>query len=234
MPTPAPKLILPQSFSLVSKGPPRVLLSEGKRYVEQLDAKGKSYPNAQFIAGDDASDSIFAEGLAMQAVGEKRREVARRNSGGQSTNDSPDSLVSADIALANARSENAELRIQLDALRLSNESLSSEVGSQQERINGLERENVRLSALPERVDLENLELRLAAAQRNLLLMEGAMGLSGIPVESVVCGGLRPMEGHSVDSYADRIANAKTPEQQHNVITAFQTAVRDGLVKARGR
>jgi hypothetical protein len=38
---------------------------------------------------------------------------------------------------------------------------------------------------------------------------------------------------STEMYADRLANAKTPEEQNNILTEFRSAVRDGRLKAKG-
>jgi hypothetical protein len=182
MPARVKKLILPKKFSLIKQELPRVIQDgDGKRYVEELDDKGESFPNALFESGD--GDIRMAGGLELEAASERRRAVEPAP-----TVPNPENQVA--IQLSNARSENEELHSQIAQLLSSSDgseiaqlrrelqASQSTVAVHVDRIATLEAENNRLSALSDGQEFSRLRSALEESERNVNLLERAAGNSG--------------------------------------------------------
>lgn len=173
--------MLPKSASLVEVGPPRVILYDGKRHVEQLDAKGSSDANPVFEDGD--GNTIWSEMLRLEAESEHRRQSLPAPPPNSPAPSAPGTQT--ETALVNARSEIAQLTSGIEQSRSLNNTLNAENNRLAGRVLELEKDNARLAVSPERVELENLQNRVAIAERNTALMEGAIGLSGLDRDSIV-------------------------------------------------
>lgn len=224
--TPLRKLVLPKSVALIEKGPPRVLLFEGKRYVEQ--PKADPQHQSVFYAGDSRHDGeLWEQGLKGLAEAEDRREKLQAAGGDVN----PSVLASVEvIELANLRSERGQLSARVQELELNNANLVSVNASLTSRVAELESENVQLGAGPAQVELSSLRTRAEVAERNVGLMERALGLSGLPRASVFPPLPKPPPSESVEELSEKFTKARTPERQAEVLTEFEEAVKSGSLK----
>jgi hypothetical protein len=207
-------LVLPKGVTLVSKGPPRVLLSDGKRYVEQ--SKKELHHQSIFIAGDDSSDSLFESMLKAEAESEERRGRAIIPAPAQPTSANAAELANARTDNAQLRSENTQLRSQIEQLQSRNTELSEAGVSAASRIQLIVADNDRLRLVPERVELESMRARADRAEHNLNLFEGALGVRGLSRESVITAANSPGGDGSRESLEAELENEKDPRKRQEI------------------
>jgi hypothetical protein len=189
-----------------------VLLYEGKKYLEESDDN----PAHQkfFFAGDDRDDSLSEQMLKAMAESEQRRGNAIAPA--QPTSANAAELANARTDNAQLCSENTQLRSQIEQLQSRNTELSEAGVSAASRIASLAADNDRLRLGPERVELESIRGRAECAERNLNLVEGALGLRGLSVESVVKAANSPGGDGSRESLEAELENEKDPRKRQEI------------------
>jgi chorismate mutase len=214
------ELILPKSVTLISEGPPRVLLSDGRRYTEQTEV---SEGQQTLFVADGGGDSLSQETLRLMSEAERRREFR----GGEET---ADPAVIARSEMAFLRSEIERLELQIETAGQRNMALLSERAVMVSQIADLRSENTRLSLLPERVELDALTKRAERAETNVDHLERLAGVYGVLPSDAVPQGEAFQPSQSAQSFEKRINAASGPVEVAQIVAEFEKALAAGRIK----